>query len=108
MGNGLMTSQSVIQNPNIRLNSMDVSENGISVVHDHQNDQLHFMDACTGVTTLIGDHNVGNNCELFGPGGKLYGLDTNNDPWLNLIFQVREALLGLGHLGIAVWPMIVK
>ena len=27
MGNGLMTSQSVIHGPNIRLNSMDVSEN---------------------------------------------------------------------------------
>lgn len=80
LSNGGMTAQSNIQNPNIRLNSMDVSENGVSIVHDHLNGQLHYMDACTGVTSLIGYHNVGNTCGIvFGPGGKLYGLDTNND-----------------------------
>lgn len=108
MSSGVMTAQSTIQNPNIRLNSMDVSENGISVVHDHLNDQLHFMDACTGVSTLIGDHNVGNNCGIvFGPGGKLYGLDTNNDSLIEFdLFSGQGSIIGplgtsIGNCGLA-------
>lgn len=108
MHTGDMSMQSTIQDPNIRLNSMDVSENGTSVVHDHLNDQLHYMDACTGVTALIGDHNVGNNCGIvFGPSGKLYGLDTNNDSLVEFdLFSGQGSIIGslgtnIGNCGLA-------
>ena len=71
---------SSISNTSIRINSMDVSEANLSVVHDHLNNKLWLMNACTGEVTDIGSTQSGNTCGIaFGPGGKLYGLDSTNN-----------------------------
>ena len=43
----------------IRINSMDVSENGQAYVHISSEKQIGLFDACTGTATPLGDHGAG-------------------------------------------------
>jgi hypothetical protein len=59
----------------VGINTMDVSENGLSVVHVHTLGRLALFDACTGSWTEIGAHGVGGIGGIgFGPGGRLFGI----------------------------------
>jgi hypothetical protein len=102
MTNSAMIEQSTIQDTYPRINSMDVSENGISVVHDYLHGQLYTMDACTGTLSLIGPHFVGNNCGIvFGPNGKLYGLDTSIDSLVEFDLSTGIGSV-IGSIGVSI------
>ena len=61
------------------INSMDVSENGQSVVHTYTNDRLAIFDACTGTATDIGPHGMSGIGGIgFGPGGRLFGIGSTD------------------------------
>jgi hypothetical protein len=63
-----------------RINSMDVSENGLSIVHTHNGDNaIRYFDPCTGSLTLIGEHGTSSLGGIaFGPGGRLFGIGSND------------------------------
>ncbi|HCH62648.1 MAG TPA: hypothetical protein DFR83_07590, partial [Deltaproteobacteria bacterium] len=59
----------------IKINTMDVSENGQSVVHVNSINRLAIFDACAGSWTDIGAHGVDGIGGLgFGPSGRLFGI----------------------------------
>ncbi len=64
----------------IRINSMDVSENGLSFVHISSEKELGLFDACTGTVTTLGPHGAGGLGGIsFGPGGRLFGIGGGED-----------------------------
>ncbi len=57
------------------INSMDVSENGVSIVHVYSDGALATFDACTGSTALLPAHGAGGIGDIgFGPSGRLFGI----------------------------------
>lgn len=64
-----------------RINSMDVSENGVSIVHIHNDTpRISAFDACTGSSTIIGAHGVASVGGIgFGPGGRLFGIGSADE-----------------------------
>jgi len=61
------------------INSMDVSENGQSVVHTYTNNRLAIFDACTGTATDLGAHGMSGIGGIgFGPGGRLFGIGSTD------------------------------
>jgi len=63
----------------VSINSMDVSENGISVVHVNSISTIALFDACTGTWTSIGAHGGGQIGGIgFGPAGRLFGIGRND------------------------------
>jgi hypothetical protein len=94
-----MTTVSSISDTSLRINTMDVSENGTAVVQDAAGSQMLHMDACTGTTSLIGSTGVGNMCGIaFGPGGLLYGMDTTNDQLVEIDIMTGAGTV-IGPLG---------
>ena len=94
-----MTTISSISDTSLRINTMDVSENGTAVVQDAAGSQMLHMDACAGTTTLIGSTGVGNMCGIaFGPGGLLYGMDTTNDQLVEIDITTGAGTV-IGSLG---------
>ncbi len=82
------------------INSMDVSENGMSVVHTHTSpSSIEFFDACTGDLTAIGPHGTSGIGGIgFGPGGRLFGIGSNDRLWE---FDLTTgAATSVGSLGI--------
>jgi len=64
------------------INSMDVSENGVSIIHAHTSGTIELFDACTGSLTRIGAHGTSGIGGIgFGPGGRLYGIGSNDTLW---------------------------
>ena len=64
----------------IRINSMDVSENMTAVVHIARAKQIALLDACTGTTSVIGTHGAGGIGGIaFGPSGRLFGIGGESD-----------------------------
>lgn len=86
-----------------KINSMDVSESGISIVHDHQNKQLWELNVCTGDINAFPNSNPNiSTCGIaFGPYNKFYGLDTSNDQLVEYSTQTGIAT-PIGPLGIAI------
>ena len=70
------TSQVTPISTDEQINTMDVSENGISVVHVNSLSKLATFDACTGTWTELGAHGIGEGMGGigFGPGGRLFGI----------------------------------
>lgn len=57
------------------INTMDVNENGMAVVHVNTLEELALFDACTGAWTSIGAHGIGGIGGIaFGPSGRLFGI----------------------------------
>ena len=66
----------------IRINSMDVSENGVAFVHIASENQLGLFDACTGTATRLGSHGAGSIGGIaFGPSGRLFGIGAGDTLW---------------------------
>ena len=88
---------------NFKINSMDVSESGTSIVHDHQNKRLWELNVCTGDMTALPTSNPTiSTCGIaFGPYNKFYGLDTSNDQLVEYNTQTGEAT-AIGPLGIPI------
>ena len=86
-----------------KINSMDVSESGTSIVHDHQNKRLWELNVCTGdMEELPTDNPNISTCGIaFGPYSKFYGLDTSNDQLVEYSTQTGEAT-PIGPLGISI------
>ena len=65
------------------INSMDVSENGISVIHSYTAPaSIEIFDACTGTLTNIGAHGTSGIGGIgFGPSGRLFGIGSNDTLW---------------------------
>ena len=86
-----------------KINSMDVSENGTSLVHDHLNKKLWELDPCTGqMSALPAVNDSISTCGIaFGPYNKFYGLDTSNDQLVEYNIQTGEAT-PIGPLGISI------
>jgi len=63
-----------------RINSMDVSENGLSIVHTHNDpDAIRYFDPCTGSLTMIGEHGTSALGGIaFGPAGRLFGIGSDD------------------------------
>lgn len=106
--NGSLSSVSAIADTSLKINTMDVSENGTAIVQDHLGNQMLYMDACTGKTVAIGSTGVGNMCGIaFGPSGLLYGLDSTNDQLIEIdVFTGAGTVIGdlgfdLGNCGLS-------
>lgn len=86
----------------IRINSMDVSENGQAYVHISSEKQIGLFDACTGTATPLGDHGAGGLGGIsFGPGGRLFGLGGGEDTLWEFDLSTGVAT-AIGPLGIDV------
>ncbi len=89
------------------INSMDVSENGVSVVHTFSDGGLAYFDACTGTRTPIGVHGTsGIGGIAFGPGGQLYGIGNNDTLWTFRLTDGQATAVGplgidIGNSGLA-------
>jgi hypothetical protein len=94
-----VTDITSISDTSLKINTMDVSENGLAIVQDNEASQMLVMDACTGTTSALGATGVGNMCGIaFGPGGLLYGLDSTNDHLIE-IDPLTGAGTVIGDLG---------
>jgi len=63
----------------VSINSMDVSENGNSIVHLGSITHIAVFDPCTGAWTDIGPHGGGNVGGIgFGPAGRLFGIGSSD------------------------------
>jgi hypothetical protein len=92
----------------IRINSMDVSENMVSIVHIARDKQIAIFDACTGSYTVIGAHGAGGIGGVsFGPDGRLFGIGGESDAlWefdlgTGLATQVGPLGIDIGSNGLA-------
>jgi len=83
----------------IRINSMDVSENGVAFVHIASENQIGLFDACTGTATALGYHGAGSIGGIaFGPAGRLFGIGAGDTLWE---FDLSTgAATAIGPLGI--------
>ncbi|MEC7983857.1 MAG: putative metal-binding motif-containing protein [Myxococcota bacterium] len=92
-------SYSILSNAQVSgVNSMDVSENGVSIVHQGGN-SIWTMDICSGTGSRIGYHGVGNMGGIaFAPTGVLYGIDIENNNLIQLDIQTGQGSV-VGPLG---------
>ena len=82
------------------INSMDVSENGLSIVHTRNDPRaIQYFDACTGSLTMIGAHGTSSLGGIaFGPDGRLFGIG-GNDELVEFDLATGRAT-SIGNLGI--------
>ena len=89
------------------INTMDVSENGQSVVHTFSNNRLAVFDACTGTATDIGPHGMSGIGGIgFGPSGRLFGIGSTDvlyefDPSTGAGSVVGPLGIDVGNSGLA-------
>jgi len=76
-----MTWLSDLDDPSLgNINTMDVSEDAVAIIHSYSTSQLVEINICTGSTAAIGPTNLGNtNGIAFDADHVLYGIDTDND-----------------------------
>lgn len=82
--------------------SMDVSEGGVAIIHsDYGGLRLGLLDACNNQVTFLPPHNTsGIGCGIsFGPNGKLYAINGNNDSLYEMNTTTGQATL-IGPLGV--------
>jgi hypothetical protein len=94
------------------INSMDVSENGLSVVHARTSGTtstrtIQYLDACTGTLTMIGPHGATAFGGIaFGPDGRLFGIGSGDvlyelDLTTGLATSVGPLGIDIGTSGLA-------
>lgn len=90
------------------LNTLDVRGDGLAMVQDANGKAIYRLNACTGELSLLGYTGAGNLCGIsFGPGGELYGLDSEKNELVsidsNAGFATTIGGLGfdLGNCGLA-------
>jgi DNA-binding beta-propeller fold protein YncE len=104
-----MTTLAALDDPGLgNVNTMDVSEDGVAIIHSVDTGQLVEIDVCTGTTAAIGSTNVGNtNGIAFDADHTLYGIDTDNDElvWYDTLTGNGTVIgslgFGLGNGGLA-------
>ncbi len=76
-----MTLIAELDDPSLgNINTMDVNEDGVTVIHSVDQSALVTLDICSGTSSVIGDTGVGNtNGIAFDAADVLYGIDTDND-----------------------------
>lgn len=82
--------------------SMDVSEGGVAIIHSNYGGlRLGLLDACNNQVTFLPPHNTsGIGCGIsFGPNGKLYAINGNNDSLYEMNTTTGQATL-IGPLGV--------
>ena len=85
-----------------KINSMDVSEGVISIVHDHQNKKLWTLNVCTSEISPLPMSNPSiNTCGIaFGKNEQLFGVDSVGDNLVSYDLQTGAATI-IGPLGIS-------
>ncbi len=100
LGTAALTVIAEVDDSSIKINTMDVREDGTPIVNNSQDDRLATIDVCSGTTTDIGATGVSNMGGIgFAGYGVLYGLDGDGDNLVELDTTTGAATT-IGPLGL--------